>query len=47
MLVGDGSGSRAHAVTLDAAIRELRESLGWAQSRLATALCKVSLMWSA
>ena len=42
MPVGDRNGSRAAAVTLGAAIRELRESLGWSQSRLATALCKVS-----
>jgi transcriptional regulator with XRE-family HTH domain len=28
---------------LGAAIRELRESLGWSQSRLATALCKVAM----
>lgn len=27
---------------LGAVIRELRESLGWSQSRLATALCKVA-----
>ncbi len=42
MPVGDGSGSRAYAVMLGAVIRELRESLGWSQSRLATALCKVA-----
>jgi transcriptional regulator with XRE-family HTH domain len=42
MPVDDGSGSRTHAVMLGAAIRELRESLGWSQSRLATALCKVA-----
>lgn len=32
----------AHAAMLGAVIRELRESLGWSQSRLATALCKVA-----
>lgn len=42
MPVGDRNGSRARAVMLGAAIRELRESLGWSQSRLATVLCKVS-----
>ena len=42
MSVEDGSGSRAHAVTLGALIRELRESLGWSQSRLASALCAVA-----
>lgn len=42
MPVSDGNGSRAHAVMLGAVIRELRESLGWSQSRLATALCKVA-----
>ena len=42
MPVGDRDGSRAQAVVLGAAIRELRESLGWSQSRLATALCEVS-----
>jgi transcriptional regulator with XRE-family HTH domain len=40
--VGDGSGSRARAVMVGAVVRELRESLGWSQSRLATALCKVA-----
>ncbi len=39
---GDRNGARAQAVVLGAAIRELRESLGWSQSRLATELCKVS-----
>lgn len=39
----DGRGrSAAHAVLLGTFIRELRESLGWSQSRLATALCKVA-----
>jgi transcriptional regulator with XRE-family HTH domain len=42
MPVGDRNGSRARAVMLGAAIRELRESLGWSQSRLAAALCKIS-----
>jgi transcriptional regulator with XRE-family HTH domain len=42
MPVGGGDGSRAQAVALGAAIRELRESLGWSQSRLASALCKVA-----
>jgi transcriptional regulator with XRE-family HTH domain len=42
MPVGDRNGSRAQAVMLGAAVRELRESLGWSQSRLATALCEVS-----
>jgi transcriptional regulator with XRE-family HTH domain len=42
MSVKDGNGSRAHAVTLGALIRELRESLGWSQSRLASALCAVA-----
>jgi transcriptional regulator with XRE-family HTH domain len=42
MPVGDRDGSRAQAVVLGAAIRELRESLGWSQSRLVTALCEVS-----
>ncbi|MGH3770244.1 MAG: helix-turn-helix transcriptional regulator [Pseudonocardiaceae bacterium] len=37
-----GSGSRAQAVMLGALIRELREWLGWSQSRLATALCEVA-----
>ena len=39
---GSRNGSRVQAVTLGAAIRELRESLGWSQSRLAAALCKVA-----
>ncbi|MDQ3763836.1 MAG: helix-turn-helix domain-containing protein [Actinomycetota bacterium] len=38
----DGRGLRPHAVALGAVIRELRESSGWSQSRLATALCKVT-----
>src|SRR5918998_167169 len=42
MPVGDRNGSRAQAVALGTAIRELRESLGWSQSRLASALCKVA-----
>lgn len=42
MPVDEGNGSRTHAVMLGAAIRELRESLDWSQSRLATALCKVA-----
>ncbi|MGH4004445.1 MAG: helix-turn-helix domain-containing protein [Pseudonocardiaceae bacterium] len=42
MTVGDGSGSAAPAVMLGAVIRELRQSLGWSQSRLATKLCKVA-----
>jgi transcriptional regulator with XRE-family HTH domain len=42
MSVKDGSGSRAHAVMLGALIRELRESLGWSQSRLASAVCAVA-----
>ncbi|MGH3753850.1 MAG: helix-turn-helix domain-containing protein [Pseudonocardiaceae bacterium] len=37
-----GHGSRLRAVALGALIRELRESLGWSQSRLATALGKVA-----
>ncbi|MGH3601991.1 MAG: helix-turn-helix domain-containing protein [Pseudonocardiaceae bacterium] len=36
------NGSRAQAVALGAAIRELRDSLGWSQSRLASALCRVA-----
>ncbi len=39
MPVDDGDGPRAHAVILGTVIRDLRESLGWSQSRLATALC--------
>ncbi len=42
MPVGDGNAPRAHAVMLGAVIRDLRESLGWSQSRLATALCTVA-----
>ncbi|MGH3672317.1 MAG: helix-turn-helix domain-containing protein, partial [Pseudonocardiaceae bacterium] len=42
MPVGDRNGSRAQAVALGAAIRELRDSLGWSQSRLASALCRVA-----
>lgn len=42
MPVGDRNGSRAQAASLGAAIRELRESLGWSQSRLASALCEVA-----
>jgi transcriptional regulator with XRE-family HTH domain len=42
MPVGGGKGSRARAVMLGALIRELRESLGWSQSRLAAALCTVA-----
>ncbi len=38
----DGSPSQPHTVRLGFLIRELRESLGWSQSQLATALCKVS-----
>lgn len=34
--------SDAHAVMLGTLIRELRESLGWSQSRLATAVCKAA-----
>ncbi len=37
-----GNGSRLRALALGALIRELRESLGWSQSRLATALCEVA-----
>lgn len=42
MPVSDRNGARAHAVRLGAVIRELRESLGWSQSRLADSLCKVA-----
>lgn len=42
MPVGGRNGSRSHAVRLGAVIRELRESLGWSQSRLANALCDVA-----
>ncbi|MGH3987035.1 MAG: helix-turn-helix domain-containing protein [Pseudonocardiaceae bacterium] len=42
MPVGRGSGSGVPAVMLGAVIRELRQSLGWSQSRLATELCKVA-----
>jgi transcriptional regulator with XRE-family HTH domain len=42
MPVGDRNGSRAQAGALGAAIRDLRESLGWSQSQLASALCKVA-----
>lgn len=42
MPVDDGNGPRAHAVTVGAVIRDLRKSLGWSQSRLATALCTVA-----
>lgn len=42
MPVCDRNGSRAQAVMLGAAIRELRVSVGWSQSRLAAELCKVS-----
>ncbi len=42
MPVDDGNRPRAHAVMLGAVIRDLRESLGWSQSRLATALCTVA-----
>ena len=42
MPVGDRNASRARPIMLGAAIRELREALGWSQSRLAPALCKVS-----
>ncbi|HWR46622.1 MAG TPA: helix-turn-helix transcriptional regulator, partial [Pseudonocardiaceae bacterium] len=42
MSVDSGKGSRAEAITFGGFIRELRESLGWSQSRLATALCKVA-----
>ena len=38
----DGSPSQPDTVSLGCLIRELRESLGWSQSRLATALCKVA-----
>ncbi len=41
-MVEDGNGPRAHAMILGALIRELRTSLGWSQSRLATALGKVA-----
>lgn len=34
--------SRAHAVMLGDVIRQLRESLSWSQSRLATELCRVA-----
>ncbi|MGH4007580.1 MAG: helix-turn-helix domain-containing protein [Pseudonocardiaceae bacterium] len=42
MPVGDGSGSGTPAVMLGAVIQDLRQSLGWSQSRLATQLCKVA-----
>lgn len=42
MPVGDGSGSGTPAVMLGAVIRDLRQSLGWSQSRLATKLCQVA-----
>lgn len=42
MPVGHGNGSCGQAAMLGAVIRELRESLGWSQSRLATAVCKVA-----
>ncbi|MGH3841615.1 MAG: helix-turn-helix domain-containing protein, partial [Pseudonocardiaceae bacterium] len=42
MPVGDENGSHSQTAVLGAVIRELRESLGWSQSRLATALCKVA-----
>lgn len=42
MPVGDRNGSRTQAVAVGAVIRELRESLGWSQSRLASALCEVA-----
>lgn len=42
IVAGVRSRSAAHAVLLGTLIRELRESLGWSQSRLATALCKVA-----
>lgn len=42
MPVGGSNGSRAQAVALGALIRELRESLGWSQSRLARAVCGVA-----
>ncbi|MGH3823628.1 MAG: helix-turn-helix domain-containing protein [Pseudonocardiaceae bacterium] len=42
MPVGDRNGSHTQAVALGAAIRKLRESLGWSQSRLASALCEVA-----
>ncbi len=38
----DGSPSQPGTVTLSCLIRELRESLCWSQSRLATELCKVA-----
>lgn len=36
------NGSGSHAVLLGSCIRELRESLGWSQSRLAGELCRVA-----
>lgn len=42
MAVDDRNGSHARAAMLGGVIRELRESLGWSQSRLATALCKIA-----
>jgi transcriptional regulator with XRE-family HTH domain len=38
----DRSPSRPDTVSVGCLIRELRESLCWSQSRLATALCKVA-----
>lgn len=42
MAVDDRNGSHARAAMLGGVIRDLRESLGWSQSRLATALCKIA-----
>lgn len=42
MPVGDRNGSRAQPIAVGAVIRDLRESLGWSQSRLASALCEVA-----
>jgi transcriptional regulator with XRE-family HTH domain len=41
-MVEAGNGPRTHGMILGALIRELRTSLGWSQSRLATALGKVA-----
>ncbi|MCA1677284.1 MAG: helix-turn-helix domain-containing protein, partial [Actinobacteria bacterium] len=38
----NGSSSRSDTVSVGCLIRELRESLCWSQSRLASALCKVA-----
>ncbi|MFN2496731.1 MAG: helix-turn-helix transcriptional regulator [Pseudonocardiaceae bacterium] len=42
MSLDDKTGAEAHAVLLGLLIRELRELLGWSQSRLASELCKVA-----